>query len=317
MTGYSGAGHAKRRTRTKKERIHSGIFVLLSASPPHLNNFLKQTQSKICYHGAMFSKIVAIAKAYIQRGLTFRFTVISYRIGELLEMVVLIVMWSAIFEGQEMIRGFTLPEMVTYVLFGNLAHILTRNFIADLVPRQIKTGKLSQYLIQPISYFTYLFSQELGRIFLALILSIFTQLCAILLFSKYFIVHADIPTLCIIAIMLLLAFCTELLLNFLFSMVSFWTLEVDGLFSTIERLKKFFAGGYFPLNLLPSALATLSFFLPFAYTFYVPALLYLGKMDIGTGLKGLLIQTVWIGILASLIFFIWKRGLRRYEGVGI
>jgi ABC-2 type transport system permease protein len=108
-----------------------------------------------------------------------------------------------------------------------------------------------------------------------------------------------------------------MLLSFLIGLIAFWTDEVSGIESTYERLKKFFSGGYFPLSLLPPSFLNLSYALPFAYSIYVPSQLYLNKLDIGTGLRGIGVQVTWILILFGVIHVVWKRGLRRYEGVGI
>ena len=51
-----------------------------------------------------------------QIGLTYRFTIFAYRVGEIIEILVLILMWSAIYEHQPVIRGFSLEEMITLSL---------------------------------------------------------------------------------------------------------------------------------------------------------------------------------------------------------
>ena len=127
----------------------------------------------------------------------------------------------------------------------------------------------------------------------------------------------DSVYLLVIFIMLVLAFVTELLLSYLVGLIAFWTDEVDGLYRTIERVEKFFSGGYFPLSILPAGFVNASFLLPFAYSFYVPAQLYLKKIDLATGLKGILVQLAWIVLLYGLVRVVWERGLRKYEGIGI
>jgi ABC-2 type transport system permease protein len=118
-------------------------------------------------------------------------------------------------------------------------------------------------------------------------------------------------------LVIIFAFTSELFLSFLIGLVAFWADEVDGLYTTVTRLKKFLAGGYFPLSLLPPFYMKLSLSLPFAYSFFVPTQLYLGKMSLVAGLRGLGVQIAWILLLYGIIRLIWKRGIRKYEGVGI
>ena len=265
----------------------------------------------------MIKKYWTIVKITWQRALTYRFTVFAYRIGEIAEMIVLILMWSAIFSGQEIIKGYNLREMITYILIGNLISAVVRNWLSDVVARNIKDGTLSQFLVKPIEYFRYILFRELGRISLAFFMSIASQLAIILLFFRSFIFNANLAALSLIAVMVILAFITEMFLAYLIGLIAFWTDEVDGIHRTLDRLKKFFAGGYFPLNLLPTTFVNISYLLPFAYSFFIPAQLYLGKIDLFTGLKGIAGQMFWIVMLYAIIKLVWNRGLRRYEGVGI
>lgn len=262
-------------------------------------------------------KYLAIIKATWQRALTYRFTVASYRIGEVAEIVILIFMWMAIYREQDSINGYTLKEMTTYILMGNFINVMVRNWLFDVVATDIKDGKLSLFLIKPIAYFQYILVREIGRISLTFFMSIISQTMVILFFASQFILNTTPLYLIIIALMVILAFITELLLSFLIGLMAFWTQEVDGLHVTINRVSKFFAGGYFPLSLLSAGFVEVSFLLPFAYSFFVPAQLYLHKIDIQRGMQGIIVQLCWILLLYGIIKVTWKKGLRVYEGVGI
>ncbi len=273
--------------------------------------------SQLFYYDTSMRKYTAIAKAQVQRGLTYRFTIFMYRVGELAEMVVLIMMWTAIYGDQSVIKGFTLNEMVTYILAGGFVHALVRNFLADVIATDIKDGNLSLFLVKPMGYLEYIFSREVGRMSVPTAFSALSLVVVALLFWDSIIFSDDVMILALFFAMIALAFVIELLLSFLVGLIAFWTDEVNGLHLTIERLKKFLSGGYFPLSLLPVWFVNVSLLFPFAYSFYVPAQLYLGKMDATTGLHGILVQIIWIVLLYGIIQFVWRRGLRKYEGVGI
>ena len=172
-------------------------------------------------------------------------------------------------------------------------------------------------MLQPISYFNFILSRELGRLSVAFLMSISSQVIVILFFLSKFILNSDIIYLSVILLMIILAFVSELLISYLIGLIAFWADEVDGIFTTVDRLRKFFSGGYFPLNFLPPIFVTASFSLPFAYSFFVPAQLYLKKIDISAGIRGIFIQLIWIALLYGIIRLLWRRGLKKYEGVGI
>ena len=259
---------------------------------------------------------VIIKSAWV-RNLNYRVTIIAYRIGDMAEILVLILMWTAIYaNGSGIIKGFTLNEMITYVLIGNLCTAAVRNFLSGFVSRDISEGRLSMFLIKPIPYIKYVFLNEIGRAGLTILLSVASQFLIILFFLDKITLNTDPIYICLIILMIILAFIIEWLIGFLIGTIAFWTDEVDGLQATIDRVKRFFSGGYFPLSLLPFALVTVGTYLPFAYSFYVPAQLYLKKMSIHEGLIGLCVQVVWILILSLVLAFVWKRGLKRYEASG-
>ncbi|MEK7149993.1 MAG: ABC-2 family transporter protein [Patescibacteria group bacterium] len=262
-------------------------------------------------------KYLTVINVYWQRALAYRSVIIAYRAGEMAEVLILILMWTSIYGKQDIIKGFTLPEMITYVLIGNLFSVITRNFLTNVVAHDIKDGRLSSFLLQPISYFNFILSRELGRLSFAFLMSVSSQVVIILFFLNKFIFNSDIIYLSVILIMIILAFITELLISYLIGLIAFWADEVDGIYATVDRLRKFFSGGYFPLNFLPPVFVTASFSLPFAYSFFVPAQLYLKKIDILAGIRGIFIQLIWIVLLYGIIRLLWKKGLKKYEGVGI
>ena len=260
--------------------------------------------------------IVIIKTAWL-RNLNYRFTLIMYRAGEIVELLVLILMWTAIYSGGAgVIKGFTLNEMITYVLIGNLCSLAVRNFLPAYVSRDIVEGRLSMFLVRPIPYIKYIFFNEFGRTFMSTALSLLTQTVVILFFLDKFIFNGNVIYLLLIITMIFLAFEIELLIGFLIGTIAFWTDETEALQVTIDRIKRFFSGGYFPLSLLPMTLATASIYLPFAYSFYFPAQLYLKKISVHDGLIGLGVQVIWIIILSGILHMVWKKGLKKYEASG-
>ncbi len=247
----------------------------------------------------------------------YRFSVFSYRIGEIAEMFFLIFMWLAIYSGQEAIRGYSYNEMITYILLGNLINVIVRNWLSEVVADNIKQGILSQFLVKPMEYFRYIMAREIGRISFAFFMSVLSQILVMLFFLKYFIFNVSFQHLLVIIFIISFSFIIELLMSYLIGLTAFWTLEVDGIFTTVWRIKKLFSGGYFPLDFLPASFVSASFLLPFAYSFFIPVQIYLGKMSVTLGIKGILVQIFWILALYAIIKIVWKKGLKKYESVGI
>ncbi|MDP3735468.1 MAG: ABC-2 family transporter protein [bacterium] len=266
---------------------------------------------------AVPNKYLALIKANWQRGLTYRFTIVAYRVGEIAEMLLVLVLWSAIFSasGEPLLRDFTYQEMVTYFLIGNLFNMVVRSFAEDRIANDIKRGRLSVYLLQPVSYLGANFVR--GFASLATLMSVASQLIVMLFFLNTIAINTNLAYLVVITTMAIFAFVIEFMIAYLIGLIAFWTDETDGVSASISRIKRFFAGSYFPLNLLPATFVNISFLLPFGYSFFIPAQLYLKKIDLSLGLKGLVVEVVWIIALYGVIALVWRCGLKRYESIGI
>ena len=263
-------------------------------------------------------KYLTVVKNEIQRQLAFRFDIFSYRIGNLFELIAQIIIWSVIFKNVEVVRGYTYPEMISYIIIGWLIVYLTGNYgLENRVEGHIFEGKITEFLIKPISYLKYIVFFCLGRLSLAFISAIFIQAIIIILYHNIIIFNLNVGAVLILLGMLVATFILKLFIAIALGMVAFWTDRIVGIDYSFNVLYKFFSGAYFTLALLPPFALTICKFLPFAYTFYFPIQLYLGKISVFEGLKALGIEILWIFILYGIIKLMWKRGVKKYEGVGI
>ena len=265
----------------------------------------------------MLTRQLAIVKTAWARGLTYRFTVVMFRLSDVVELVAQLVIWMAVFGTRDVVSGYQQNEMITYVIIGYTAHVMTRNFLNQAVSDDIEKGTLSQFLVKPMQYISYIMTREVGRNGLTWTFSVITQVIFIALFWKHILLPASFAALGIILVMMALVVVINLFISFLVGCIAFWTVETMGAQVFLQALRRMFAGNFFPLNLLPVGFVTASFLLPFSYSFFVPMQLYLGKMSIQQGLIGVGVEVVWLVILYGITKFVWSRGMRAYESVGI
>lgn len=263
-------------------------------------------------------KYLFVIKTELQRQLTYRLDIYGYRLGNLLEVFALLSVWIVTYRNTDVISGYTQNQMITYVLVGWLFIYLTRSYgLYEKVADNIYEGTISDFLVKPISYLRYMVVLSLGRSSVSLISSVFIQLAVILVFSEYIIFDLDIARGLILFLMLIASYFINVFMSLVIGMIAFWTQKIDGIDYTINSIMKFLSGAYFPISLLPLSFLKFDMFFPFIYTVYVPTQLYLGKISIREGLRGLFVEIIWIVILYVIIKIMWKRGIKRYEGVGI
>jgi len=208
--------------------------------------------------------------------------------------------------------------MMTYIIIGWLITFMMANFgFEDFISEQIQRGYLSNLLVKPIDYIHYIIFLSLGRASFTLGVSFLANILLVLIFRNTFIFPKNIFVWLILLAMILVGYFIKLFLSILIGFISFWTTDNSGIFYSINTLAKFLSGTYFPINILPVAFLNFSLFLPFIYTFYFPAQLYLGKISVLQGLEGLGFEIVWLAILYIAVRIVWKMGLKKYESVGI
>src|SRR4030042_5535916 len=114
-------------------------------------------------------KYLAAVKTEWQRQMTYRLEFISFRLGNVLEISIQLIIWTIVFRSQAIINGYNYNEMITYIVIGWLFLFLTGNYgFEGIVSIQIKDGTLSNFLTKPVSYLRYIIFLSIGRISLAL-----------------------------------------------------------------------------------------------------------------------------------------------------
>ncbi|MCK5416231.1 ABC-2 family transporter protein [Candidatus Parcubacteria bacterium] len=266
----------------------------------------------------VFKKILAIIKIEIQRQMTYRADFLFFRLANILEIVVLIIIWTVVFKTNEIIAGYTYKEMMTYITVGWLMLYLTANYgLEHVISRHIYEGTLSSFLVKPIDYIKYIIIYCSGRITVAFASGILTAIALIIIMIENIIMINSLLDLLIIFVMLVFGYFINIFISILIGMLAFWTTFINGPRYSIRILISFLSGRFFPLNMLPIFYYKMILFFPFVYIYFIPLQLYLGKISTVQGLKALGVEIIWLALLYGLIRILWKRGLIKYEGVGM
>jgi len=263
-------------------------------------------------------KYLFLIKTAWQRQLVYRATVYGYRLGNIFDVLFQVTIWTAVYKSTNMVYGYNYNEMITYVMIGWLINFLTSNYgVEDVVSRNIQHGELNVYLTRPISYLRSLITMSIGRASIALLSGVVLQLLFILIFRDYIILQSNPLVILVIILIVFIGYFVRLLLSILFGLIAFWATDVSGLNAFFQTFIRLLSGGYAPLSLLPATLYNIGLFFPFAYIVFFPTQLYLGKLNLMDGIKGIGVELLWLLILYFLIKIVWNKGLKKYEGVGI
>jgi len=107
-------------------------------------------------------------------------------------------------------------------------------------------------------------------------------------------------------------------LSMLTSFVPFWVPELSwgAQFLMIVVIVEFLSGASFPLDIFPNTIYQILRLTPFPYLVFIPIKIYLGNFSYAVVAQSLVIGLIWCVILWKIMNYVWKKGLKIYEGVG-
>lgn len=261
-------------------------------------------------------------KTYWKESIAYRAEYYMSLVLNPLRFFALVMIWYFIYNanGITEIKGYELTGLITYFMISTIVYIITYNNIPENFQDEITKGDFIVNLLKPVYYpFIWLLKKIARRGFAFLIEVIPLFIIFALFFKKYFII-GDIG---FFLVSVLFAFFISYLVSSLIACIAFWFINIRSLAWLLRFVISFSSGMFVPITLFPSFLEKILNFLPFKYLSYVPTNIYLGKFSkdialpfVDTVYFQLIMQVVWIAILYLLLRFTWKRGVKKFAGVG-
>ncbi len=232
------------------------------------------------------------------------------------ELAIAIALWTALFQGKEQIGGYTLPEMVLYLIIAVFFGKATQGTGIGTLQREIYGGTFSKFLIYPLSVYSYKLGTYLPRSLFSL-----GQLVLVLIGLLVLGYWPEGTSLSVGSILVsLLALLLACILYFLIIMsveaIAFWADQVWALTYALQVSVVFLSGKAIPLELFPVWAQELIAYSPFQYFAYFPTKIFLSQLPFLEIVQGFGLLACWIVAFFFLSSSIINRGLRSYTGVG-
>lgn len=247
---------------------------------------------------------------------TYRLNFFIWRFRSLVSLLPIYFIWLTIFSTRSSIFGYNESQMLTYVLgtaFINSIVISSRTY---LIGDEINTGNLSNYLLKPINYFLYYLSKDLGDKAMNIIFSAIEIGLIIFIFKPPLFFQENPQLLLFAFVSVVVALMIYFFFNILLGLVGFWSPEVWGPRFVFTIVVSFFAGSFFPLDILPKEAFNILSLTPFPYMIYFPVKIYLGTLPVIEIYKGLLVSFSWVILSYLIVKFVWIKGLKAYTAQG-
>ncbi|MRN57272.1 ABC transporter permease [Paenibacillus monticola] len=256
----------------------------------------------------------------LQNALEYRMNFLLILISCIFPILIQYFLWTTIFvsKGDSEVLGYNFNQIIVYTICAALLSKLVATGFEYEVSNDVKNGQLSKFLVQPIGYFQYRISSFLGEKtpqIIVVMLILFIILTSLSLF-----IHMETEITLARMLMFFLVVPISILLNFFISYclstLSFWLLEVWGIYHTFGLLSSIASGGIFPLDMFGATINRILDFLPFKYIVFFPINVINGKLPWDGIMSGVLMQFTWIFVLFLLSKLLWYKGMQRFESVG-
>ena len=262
-----------------------------------------------------FRTYTPFTRAGIQEAVVYRANFICFLIGEIMSAFIMYFVWKAVFlsSESETFMGFTMEDMVVYLFITFLTGYLTYSDGAFAVGEEIVDGSIAVRMIRPCSFEMCFLFQELGNRLISVSM-IFVPMVAGVEIYRYITcgeLRFNIIYFLLYIVSLLIAYMISFYFNVCYGFMAFFFKNLWGTTLIKETLVSFLSGAVVPLAFLPSGLAAVLNFLPFASLSYTPVMIYMGMYTYPQIAMRLGLQLFWMVIMLGVSKLIWRSAVKR------
>ncbi|WP_044895147.1 ABC transporter permease [Bacillus alveayuensis] len=214
-------------------------------------------------------------------------------------------LWSAIYGDKPSIQGMSALQMTTYVAVAWMARAFYFNNIDREIAMEIKEGKVATELIRPYSYLGMKTMQGLGEgIFRLFFFSLPGMVIVGFIFPLQLTI--DISTWGYFVISIILSFIINSELNLIAGILTFFTLNNEGLLRAKRFIIDLFSGLILPISFYPAWAQEIMKYFPFQGISYIPSMIFTESFQGQAIIDGLMFQLMWSLILLIPIQLLWR-----------
>jgi len=225
--------------------------------------------------------------------------------------------WTAVYGDGGAIKGIEYYQMIRYFGILTLIGYFTWDSADWNLSMLIRTGKFLTFALRPIHHPFFALSQKIGHRLLAAFIEALPCAIIFIFLFKIDLTPSNIPW---TVLSIVLASFIYFFVSYIIGIASFWIVESQGIRSFYNLLNGVFSGSFIPLVFFPKTLQIILFFLPFQYTSYVPAMVFIGNYTLGD-IQLSIPAIVGIQALALIFFYLvsellYSTAMKRFSAVG-
>jgi ABC-2 type transport system permease protein len=264
----------------------------------------------------------SLVRLYIQQFKTttanmfqYRASLLIWMIGQVLEPLVYLIVWRVVsINSGGTIGGYTTGEFAAYFVALMAVNQATYTWIMYEFEYRVREGILSAALLKPVHPIHSDIADNLTSKIITLPVMILIASALGLAFNASFSFHPW--SVALFLPVLLLAFLIRFMLEWTLALAAFWTTRVSAINQTYYVVVLFLSGQLAPISVMPKAIQTAAYILPFRWMLGFPVELVLGRLTLSQTLEGMAVQMAWIAGAFLILRVVWRAGVKVYSAVG-
>lgn len=246
----------------------------------------------------MLKSMIALAKMHFNELNIYKSNFYLFTLNRIVEVIVYIFVWQAIYNQTGDAGGLTISQMVTYYILVVTISPISLWGINEDIARSIRSGKINKELLNPITYFQYYFGVNLGEIAFSLVIGIAVFIVCNIFWNA--ILPSNITNFILFIIVILLGIPITFFIQMIVGTAGFYTNSIWGMQILRKAIISIFSGVIAPITLFPKWFQNLANILPFKELIYTPINIWLGQVAINDIYFIVAKQVIW-GIILYII----------------
>ncbi|MEO0231320.1 MAG: ABC-2 family transporter protein [candidate division WOR-3 bacterium] len=215
-------------------------------------------------------------------------------------------LWKTIYTQTEIIGDYKLSELITYYIISSF-FLEARPHVSWEIAILIKDGRFSKYITKPFNHLLFEFLASCAYLLLWWIFAILGVIFLFFILKNYIILPYGLLPFFLSFLFAILGGVLSFIIEYTFILLAFWVEKPFAFLRVWDLIIRFLSGYIIPLDLLP--FKNIFLFLPFKYISFLPARIFIGKININI-FNELFILLFWIIIfyfISQIIFYLGRK----------
>ncbi len=217
------------------------------------------------------------------------------------------------FMGGNVIEGFSIPQMASYVWLGQAFFVLRYVELPKKCANEIMNGDVCYKFVRPVDLYNQWFFEHLGYKLSATLLRFFPIVIVALLLPKNMGLMLPVNPLAFVLFLVAVAIGALMIsaISMLVVYLTFITRTPRGTSNIVQTICGLLGGLFIPIPMMPTAVQNILNYLPFRFIIDLPVRIYIGNIDIQSSIMFIGISLVWLIGLIALGKFLISRACKR------